>query len=154
LVAFVGMILITIGGPSVHHVRTGLLWGLMSGAGYGVGLTVVIDTSSDSGVWPSVSQRIVALALMAVVATVIGAAKMPPRGLRTLAAGAGVVAGSTTLLYIGGVQIDAQPAVVTASMFPAASVLGGWFFYEDPVGRVQILGIGAVLAGVVGVVLG
>lgn len=154
LVSLAGLLAITLGGTVVGRVHDGLRWGLASGLGYGMGLTVVIDTSSDSGVWPSVSQRVVALALLGGVAVALGAPRSPPPGLRVLTAAAGAVAGLTTVFYIAGVQIDAQPAVVTASMFPAASVLGGWAVYGDEVTRQQVWGIGLVLAGITGVVVG
>jgi drug/metabolite transporter (DMT)-like permease len=154
LVALAGLLLITLGGASIERVRSGVRWGLASGLGYGIGLTIVIDTSSESGIWPSVSQRVTALALLVLVAFGLGVERVPPPGLRALTAAAGAVAGLSTVFYIAGVQIDAQPAVVTASMFPAASVLGGWVFYEDEVSPTQTVGIGVVLAGVAGVVLG
>ncbi len=154
LVALLGLVLITVGGASFERVRPGVRWGLISGLGYGFGLTVVIDTSSDSGIWPSVSQRVIALVLLVAVAFAIKVERVPPVGLRAVTAVAGLVAGLTTVFYIAGVQIDAQPAVVTASMFPAASVLGGWVFFDDEVTPRQTVGIAAVLAGVAAVVVG
>lgn len=154
LVALGGLVLITTGGSSTDTTRTALTWGLASGLGYGMGLTVVIETSSDSGAWPAVSQRVTASAVMLVVAAVLHAPRVPPAGVRVASSAAGALAGLTTIFYIAGVQMDAQPAVVTASMFPAASVLGGWLVYGDDVRRWQALGIAAVLLGVAGVVVG
>ena len=120
---------------------------------YGFALTVVIETSSDSGVWPSVSQRLVAVVLMVSVAAAMGLPRVPPSGLRGTAAMAGFFAGVSSLTYIAGVQIDAQPAVVTAGLFPIASVAGGRVFYGDEVTPVQVLGIAVALGGVTAVVL-
>lgn len=152
-VALIGLLLVTVGGSSADHMRTGLLWGLASGAGYGFGLTIVIETSSDSGVWPSVSQRVVAFVFMLVVATVLGAPKLPPAGVRFAGAVGGVFAGVTSLAFIYGVQVDAQPTVVTAGLFPIASVAGGWLFYDDQVSRTQAAGIAVALAGVTAIVI-
>ena len=56
------------------------------------------------------------------------------------------------MFYLLGVQADATPAVVTASMFPAVTVVVGRFVYHDMVTRRQLLGIVVVLAGVSAVV--
>lgn len=153
LAALAGLVLVTASGSSTERVRAGVVWGLASGLSYGFALTVVIETSSDSGVWPSVSQRLVAVVLMVTLATGLGVPRVPPGGLRVAAALAGFFAGATSLTYIAGVQIDAQPAVVTAGLFPIASVAGGRFFYGDEVTPPQIAGIAVALAGVTAVVL-
>lgn len=156
IVAFGGLVLITAGKAKgrAAFVRTGLMWGFASGLGYGFGLSVIIEASSDSGAWPAVSQRLIAFLLMVVVARGISAPVIAPVGVRVSAVTAGVLAGLTTIFYLIGVQADAPPAVVTASMFPAASVAIGKIFYGDPVTRLQALGIGIVLLGVAGVVGG
>lgn len=156
VVAFAGLAIITAGKPMgrTAFVRTGLTWGFASGLGYGFGLSVIIGASSASGAWPAVSQRIVAFLLMVVVARGVSVPVIPPKGLRLSAVTAGVLAGLTTIFFLLGVQTDAPPAVVTASMFPAASVAIGRFVYRDPVTRMQAVGIGVVLLGVAGVVGG
>lgn len=155
-VAFGGLVLITAGKARgrAGFVRTGLIWGFGSGLGYGFGLSVIIEASSTSGAWPAVSQRIVAFLLMVAVARGVSAQVVPPVGVRISAVTAGVFAGLTTIFYLIGVQADAPPAVVTASMFPAASVAIGRIFFGDPVTRTQAVGIGIVLLGVAGVVSG
>lgn len=153
LAALAGLLLVTASGSSRERVRAGLVWGLASGLSYGFALTVVIETSSDSGVWPSVSQRVVAVLLMLGVAGAIRVQRIPPSGLRVTAALAGFFAGVSSLAYIAGVQVDAQPAVVTAGLFPIASVAGGRIFYGDEVTATQVLGIAVALLGVTAVVL-
>lgn len=153
LAALVGLVLVTASGSSRERVRAGLVWGVASGLCYGFALTVVIETSSDSGVWPSVSQRLVAVVLMVAVAGSLRVPRLPPRGLRVTAALAGFFAGVSSLTYIAGVQIDARPAVVTAGLFPIASVAGGRIFYSDEVTSTQVVGIAVALAGVTAVVL-
>ena len=153
LAALAGLLLVTASGSSRERVRAGLVWGLASGLSYGFALTVVIETSSDSGVWPSVSQRLVAVVLMLSLATSLKVPRVPPAGLRLAAALAGFFAGATSLSYIAGVQIDAQPTVVTAGLFPIASVAGGHVFYGDEVTSIQVVGIAVALAGVTAIVL-
>lgn len=154
IVAVGGLVIITIGGGRVEHMAYGVKWGLISGAGYGFGLSIVIEAGDASGSWPAVGQRIAAFALMLVFAQVQGVRALPPKGLRFAAVVAGMLAGCSTIFYLLGVQADATAAVVTASLFPAVSVVVGRFVYDDTVLNRQIAGIGAVLAGVVLVAVG
>ncbi len=152
-VAVGGLILITIGGRAATAVWTGLAWGLVSGSGYGFGLTVVIDTASESGSWPAVTQRIGAFALMLAIASASRTPKVPPRGARLSGLMAGGFAAFSTIFFLAGVQADPGPVVITAAMFPAGSVAVGKLFYSDPVSRSQAVGIAAVLIGTAGVVM-
>ena len=78
--------------------------------------------------------------------------RVPLSGVRLAGLIAGTFAGLSTIFYLLGVQADATPAVVTASMFPAVTVVVGRFVYHDHVTRVQALGLVIVLVGVAGVV--
>ncbi len=73
------------------------------------------------------------------------------RPSRRAAAGiaAGVFAAASTIFYLLGVQADATPAVVTASMFPAVTVIVGRLAYRDSVSGMQLVGIVVALAGIV-----
>ena len=150
-VALIGLVVITLGGGRTEAMAAGLKWGVISGLGYGFGLSVVIETNSDSGAWPSVGQRLTAFALMAAIATRLRIDPRPPPGLRLAAIAAGIAAGFSTVFFLFGVQADATSAVVMASLFPAVSVVVGRFVYSDEVMSRQIAGIGIVLLGVIGV---
>lgn len=151
--AFVGLAIISAGGTETRRVRSGLKWGTISGLGYGFGLSIVIDVSDQAGSWPAVSQRMAAFAMLTAVAGRTASGLTLPTGQPRNAVIGGVFAGLSTVFYLLGIEADAPPAVVTASMFPAASVAIGYLYYRDPVSRLQILGIAIVLAGVSGVVL-
>lgn len=154
VVAVGGLVLITMGGGRVEHLRDGIRWGMISGFGYGFGLSIVIEASESSGSWPAVAQRLSAFALMIVVARSRSATMVPPAGLRAVALIAGMLAGGSTIFFLLGVQAGATAAVVTASLFPAVSVVVGRFVYRDDVEPRQIAGIGIVLLGVVFVAVG
>ena len=151
LVALLGLILVSFGGGPLANIVAGVRWSVISGLGYGVGLSAIMEASEASGAWPAVTQRAAALGLMLIVAA-RSAEGFALLGVRAAGLAAGVFAGSSTIFYLFGVQADPTPAVVTASMFPAVSVVVGRVAFRDSVSRLQVIGIAVVLAGVSGVV--
>lgn len=149
-----GIVVMTLGGGRAERVRTGLLWGTVSGLAYGVAFTLVIEATGDAGSWPAVWQRVAAAITFAVLTLRAGAAPIPAAGLRFAAVLAGVCSALCTVFYLVGVRADPTAGVITASMFPAASVGVGRLFFHDPVSRLQGIGLVVVLAGVMGVVAG
>ena len=87
-------------------------------------------------------------------AWIVAWAMMCPVGVRLAGVASGVFAATSTVFYLLGVQADATPAVVTASMFPAVTVVVGRFVYHDDVVARQVGGIGLVVLGVIGVAVG
>ena len=152
--AMVGLLFITVGGRVGPGTGAGLVLGATSGLGFGVGLAVLIGTSSDSGSWPAVAQRLVACLLTVVVAMVVRSPVLPHGSVRWTALLSGVFGGIASVLYLLGIQADVLPAAVTGAMFPAVSVAIGRFVFGDSVRPIQTLGLGFVLAGVAGVVAG
>ncbi len=153
-VALVGLLFITAGGRVGSRTLAGLLWGVTSGFGYGVGLAALIGTSSAGGSWPAVVQRLVACLLTVVAALVVHSPVVPRGAVRWTALWSGVFGGLASVLYLLGIQADVLPAAVTGAMFPAISVAIGRLVFGDSVRSVQLLGLGLVLAGVAGVVAG
>ena len=151
LVAIAGLVLISASGGRVSNVAAGLRWSAISGLGYGFGLSVVIEASEASGVWPAVAQRLGALGLMLVIVWRTNGG-VQTLGVRLMGIIAGAFAALSTIWYLLGVQADTTPAVVTASMFPAVTVVIGRFVFGDEVGRRQLVGLVIVLLGVTAVV--
>ena len=152
-VAVVGLVLVTATGVA-GNISTGVRWGLLSGVGYGVGLSIVLWVDDASGSWPAVPQRLVAFSLLGVVAARSGATAIPPAGLRLVAVIAGVFAGLSTVFYLFGLEVDETSTVVAASLFPAISVVVGRVSFDDSVTFRQAVGVGVVIVGVIGVALG
>ncbi len=151
VVAIGGLVMISAARGRVANVAAGVRWSVVSGLGYGFGLSIIIDVSEASGAWPAAAQRVGALALVLAVA-VRTKGGLPMLGVRLAGVAAGVFAALSTVWYLLGVQADATPAVVTASMFPAVTVLIGRLVFGDEVTRLQALGVAVVLIGVAGVV--
>lgn len=154
VVAIAGIVVMTMGGGPPGHLRTGIVWGTTSGVAYGLAFAMVISASDDAGSWPAVWQRVAAALTLGLAASRTGAPLFPPASVRFNAALAGVCSALCTVFYLVGVRADPTAAVITASMFPAASVAVGRIFFQDTVTRIQGIGIVVVLAGVVGVVAG
>ena len=150
-VAVGGLVMISASGGRVANVAAGVRWSVVSGLGYGFGLSIIIDATEASGAWPAVAQRVGALAFVLAVALRTKGG-LPMLGVRLAGVAAGVFAALSTVWYLLGVQADPTPAVVTASMFPAVTVVIGRFVFGDVVTRVQAFGVVVVLVGVVGVV--
>ncbi|NNF53125.1 MAG: DMT family transporter [Acidimicrobiales bacterium] len=153
-VCLTGLVLITVGSRRSASVAVGLLWGVLSGLGYGFGLSIVLEASDASGSWPAVSQRFAAFFLLLGIARRRGTAAVPPVDLRLWAVLAGVMAGLSTVFYLLGVAVDETSAVVAASLFPAVSVVVGRRIYGDEVRVTQAIGVGVVIIGVIAVALG
>ncbi len=111
-------------------------------------------SSTETAAWPAVAQRVVTFVLLAAAASKLSTAVLLPLGFRIAATIAGVLAGMATPFYLLGLQADARSAVVTASLSPALTVNVGRLLFLDGLSRVQAVGIGVVLVGVVGVVAG
>lgn len=154
VVATIGIVAVTMGGGAVVDVRNGLVWGGIAGIAYGVGFAIVIEASDEAGSWPAMSQRIGATALLGLLAVRQGVPLSPPAGIRMIAVLGGVAAAISTAAYLVGIRADATAAVVTSSMFPAASVATCYLGLREPVTRPQLVGIAVVLAGIAGVALG
>jgi drug/metabolite transporter (DMT)-like permease len=154
VIAVGGLVLITVGGGGVHHVRAGLIWGAISGLAYGTGFAVVIEASDGAGALPALGQRIAATVVTVALALRQGARLVAPLHVRRSALIGGTLAGLSTVLYLAGVRADATAAVITTSMFPAVTVAVGRTAFGDPVSRLQAVGIAVALGGIVLVVTG
>jgi drug/metabolite transporter (DMT)-like permease len=153
-IALGGIVVITLGAGRAVGIRNGLIWGTISGIAYGVGFAIVLETSTGSGALPAVGQRVAASSVVTALAMHRSAQLLPPMGARVAGALGGGFAGLATVLYLAGARYDATAAVITTSMFPAATVAVGRVFFHDQLTRWQVIGIGIVLAGTVGVVSG
>lgn len=151
-VAFAGLGLVTAGGTRGRHVAAGTVWAVLSGLGYGVGLSVLVDLSESSGAWPGFGQRLTSVTLMAIVVAIRGLPALPPPDVMGFALLTGVASAAATIFYIVGIWFDPPATVVGASMFPVISVIVGRVAYHDSLNARQAVGIVAAVAGVTAVV--
>lgn len=152
-VAFGGLGLVTAGGTRGTHVAAGSAWALLAGLAYGVGLSVLVDLSNASGVWPGFGQRLTSVVLMIGLVAVRRVPMLPPPNMLGSAVLTGAASASATLFYIVGIWFDPPATVVGASMFPVISVIVGRVAYHDAINTRQAVGIMAAVAGVTAVVV-
>lgn len=150
--AFVGLAIIGGGVIDPARLRDGVVWGTMSGLGYGFGISALVEVTAEAGVWPAVSQRLAAVLALGMAARLGGHLMVPPKGLRLHGLAGGVAAGVTSAFILLGFEVDAPAAVVTTSMFPIPVVAIGVLAYGDRLVPRQAVGITVALAGVAAVV--
>jgi drug/metabolite transporter (DMT)-like permease len=153
-VAFVGLAIIAAGTGDAIGLRSGMFWGVLSGCSYGFAISVLVEVSDQAGVWPAVSQRVVAAVILGTAAVLAGVPLLPEPSQRVSGWAAGVVGGLSSVFALVGLAVDAPPTVVTQSMFPVVSVVIGFLYFNDTVVPRQIAGIVLVLLGTIGVVAG
>ncbi len=147
-IAFVGLAAIATGTLEMAKLRQGLLWGGLSGIGYGASLAMFVEVGEDSGAWAAVAQRSSSFVVFVVVAMVVGAKMLPPSGTRRDAIASGSFGGMTSVLLVFGLRADAPAAIVTSSMFPLVSVVVGFLVFHDEVRRRQAVGVTLALLGI------
>ena len=155
LIAIVGLVVITTGGGVVtFSAKRGVWWAVASGVAYGIAFAVVLEATDDAGPWPAVWQRVGGATVLFLAVQHRSGTALPPKGSRVSGLLAGVFAGLCSVAYLAGIRVDASATVITASTFPAASVVVGKLAFDDPVSRRQAVGLVVVLLGVVAVALG
>lgn len=149
-----GLVLVTGGSASREHLRAGVPWGVLSGLGYFLGAIGFVEVADADGWWPTVGQRAAAATLLLLVAAVLGIKPIPPSNQWRNGMIAGVITGTTSLLYLASLGFNPTIGVVAISAFPAFTVLIGRTFFGDQVRPWQAAGIALVIAGVAAVSVG
>ncbi|MDW3219420.1 MAG: EamA family transporter [Acidimicrobiales bacterium] len=130
--------------------RQGVAWGLASGTCFGVSLTFIGQASIESGMWATVFQRYTAFLVLAVLATAQGIPRFVPRALLPQALLGGVLTGTGVGAFVAGAQRGSLSEItVTASMFPAVTVVLASVFEKHPLRWWQGIGLVTVVTGVV-----
>ncbi len=148
-----GLVLVTMGGSEASNVAGGLPVGLVSGLGYGIGTTLLIGVSEESGSWPIASQRVAAFGAIAAFALVRRRPVFPPMRFAGHATAAGIIGGGASAFLLAGLTLSPAAASVTASVYPATSVAAGRAFFGDAVTRTQVGGLVTVIVGTIAIVL-
>ena len=143
-------VLIGSGGPvAPPHERRGILLAL--GAACFTGLSLFAASRGGSGIgadWVVVCVRLSSVAMVMVPLAAVGRLRSP-RGVIWPAVISGVGEVAAFLAYIAASdRIGVAVPAVIASQFALIAATVGWFALGERLGRRQLLGAGAILAGV------
>lgn len=133
--------------PEAHLVRE-LLLSTFAGTAFGASFILYAETTKDSGFWPLLAARGVAVPLVVVALLVTRSRVTAPRQERMQAVGAGVLDVSATAMLLLAVREGLKSLVAPlAALAPAFTVVFAWFVLSEPVARWQIVGLALALVG-------
>jgi drug/metabolite transporter (DMT)-like permease len=125
---------------------------MIAGAGLGASLIFYAQTGSDSGFWPVLSGRVVAVVVAGLAIAVASRSErvhLGPGPLRT-AVIAGLFDVTATALLVVGVRNDLAVVVAPlAALAPGFTVVLAWLVLKEPISRAQTFGLGLALVGLV-----
>ncbi|MGI9601587.1 MAG: EamA family transporter [Acidimicrobiales bacterium] len=128
-------------GRAPVQVRT-VVEALLAGAGFGT-FFIFLDLADDaSAPWPIVGARALTTSLVLVVALRVKPSR-PTGNTWWIIAAAGIFDAAANLSFLLATgEGDITVVSVLSSMYPAATVVLAWVVLREPIGRVQILGLG------------
>ena len=146
--AIVGLLAAVIVPDLGGRLRAGIAFAVLAGACFAVATVLLARTSLDSGMWPAVSQRLVASVVMLVATRAMRIPQVLPRTLRLPGLIGGMVGGAGMATLIAGLQRGPVGEVAVAgSLYPVVTIALAVLFDEDRLRWWQVIGITAVLAG-------
>ncbi len=146
--AIVGLLAAVIVPDLGGRLRAGITFAVLAGSAFAVATVLLARTSLDSGMWPAVSQRLVASVLMLVATRAMRIPQVLPRTLRFPGFVGGMFGGAGIATLIAGLQRGPVGEVAVAgSLFPIVTIALAVLFDEDRLRWWQVIGITAVLAG-------
>ena len=130
--------------------RPGVTDALLAGASFGL-FFILLDKSGDgAGLWPLVGARATSLTLLTALVLVRRHKLVASPGTRSAIVAAGVLDFAANLLYLLSTREGLLSIVaVLTSLYPASTVLLARIFLGERIGRFQMVGLGAAVAGVV-----
>ncbi len=135
-------------GPTADS-RAAVWWALSSAVGFGAFLALVAPASHDGVFWAVAASRVVLLAVMVAAAFFLAAPLRAPLRRLPVIAVPGLLLFAGTLAYSAATREgDLSVVAVCSSLFPVVTV-GLAYLGGERVSRLQAVGIGAALAGIV-----
>ncbi|BCJ29080.1 EamA family transporter [Actinocatenispora sera] len=135
--------------------RSGVLDGLLAGAGFALLFVALDRVPHDAGLWPLAGGQAVATVSILIAGLAVGAGLRLPA--RRLAPGAsvGLLGGAATVLFVFAThRALLSIAAVVTSLYPALTVLAAMLVLRERIARGQAVGLAAAAAAVVLIALG
>ena len=122
---------------------------LVSGVAIGFFFLSLARTSPDSGMWPLLAARAVAVALFVAVAIAGAHSLRMPSGVVALAFGCGAIDTLANAMYVLAARQGPLSVVVTlSSLYPASTVLLARVVLGERLSSWQVTGVGCALAAI------
>jgi drug/metabolite transporter (DMT)-like permease len=123
---------------------------VLSGVGFGAYFICLARTDEDSGMWPVVLSRMMAMLLVVPLAAALAGFVRIPRPVLALAAVAGTLDAAANLAFLLASRngLLSLSSVITA-LYPAGTVLLAVLILKERTGAVQRVGLGVAAAAVV-----
>lgn len=139
-------------GGHIHEaedVRSGVIYGILAGLGFG-GLLIFLSLGSDSsGIWALLPARVAGSIAVFIVVVATGRELIPHRKAVAPSLGAGFLVTLGNGLFIVATTKGSLAVVsVLAAMFPAATVILAWLVLGERLTRQRQLGLALALVAV------
>ncbi len=126
-----------------------------SGFCYGAMLILLAETSSESGLWPVLPQRMVSLIVAVTMARLTGSRALPIRGARRLPATAGLFGSAGLITFALAAQRGSLSAVsVVGSQYAAVAIVAGYLLEGTKVRWWQVVGLVGTIVGLTLIIIG
>lgn len=151
IVGLVAIWTISSGGhlSEADDVRTGVIYGMLAGLGFG-GLLIFLSLGADSsGIWALLPARIAGSVAILVVVSATSREYLPAPGARVWSVGAGALVTLGNGLFVVATTKGSLAVVsVLAAMFPAATVILAWLVLGEKLTKQRQLGLVLALVAV------
>lgn len=158
VIAYVGMLLAlaaialvsgAIGVRQIETSRSTIMFAIIGGIGFAFIFITLGETSSDSGIWPLISARIVSVTMIGSIAAITRTA-VRGGGAWRLAVFAGVLDMSANFLYLLAVHRGMLSiVVVVVALYPVSTVILAFRLDKERVSRSQAAGMAMALGALV-----
>jgi drug/metabolite transporter (DMT)-like permease len=136
--------------PEHHDLGAAVRWALASVLGFGVFLTFIADAAEGGVFWAVALSRLALLIALALAAVVLAERVAVPLSRVPHVALPGVLLFAGTVAYAVATRHgDLSVVSVLGSLFPVVTVTMAFVFLGERLSRLQGVGVGAALAGVV-----
>ncbi|GAC1417118.1 MAG: DMT family transporter [Candidatus Velthaea sp.] len=128
----------------------GMREAFVSGSGFGFFFIALAQTSRGAGLFPLLGTRVVSVAILFAIALFARAPLVPAAGARRTILACGILDMSANVLYVFASHTGLlSVAAVLTSLYPAATVALAALVVGERLLRMQWIGVGVALAGVI-----
>ena len=128
---------------------TGIVWGLVAGAGFGLFYIALNRAGSSADTWPLAAAEVGAIITVVLFAAITRQLRPPPPGARWLSILSGITmaAGAASYFFATHQSLLAITAVITA-LYPAGTILLARVLLDEKLSRMRLLGLCLAAASV------